>query len=141
MGDNGLKCSKCYDFARLEKPSRTLNAVVYSPREDPSKYKRFPPSSSHTLPRTLPRPVLARSSPGPRPALTHPRFKQSTPLFFPNPSETCSKLSKSIAKLFRACFCGASHNCRAIPRTMGGLSHQFGGVLTCLKPSMARYGV
>ena len=61
----------------------------------PSKYERFPRSSSHTLARTLPhpaspvprpaspapRPVLARprpASPGPRPALAHPHFKQSS---------------------------------------------------------------
>ena len=54
----------------------------------PSKYERFPPSSSHTLARprprpflARPRPFLARSSPGlarPHLALTRPRFKQSS---------------------------------------------------------------
>ena len=75
-----FSCSK-FHFARF-----TLSR--------PSKYERFPPLSSHTLPRPRPflarsspglarsspgpRPALARSSPGPRPALAHPRFEQSS---------------------------------------------------------------
>ena len=63
--------------------------------------------------------------------------------------------SDSIAKLFRACFCGVSHNYRAIccskwgiaqmclceSKYQGGVSHHFGGGLTSLKKYRAIWGI
>ena len=61
----------------------------------------------------------------------------------------------SIAKLFRACFCGVSHNYRAIcskkgnrtdvsgvnRKYQGGVSHHFGELLTSLKKYSAIRGI
>ena len=65
--------------------------------------------------------------------------------------DTCSD---SIAKLFRACFYGVSHNYRAIRckwgiarmclckiKYQGGGSHHFGGVLTSLKKYRAIWDI
>ena len=63
--------------------------------------------------------------------------------------------SDSIAKLFRACFYGVSHNYRAIlsakwdiaemclceAKCQGGVSHDFGGPLTSFKKYRAIWGI
>ena len=65
--------------------------------------------------------------------------------------ETCSD---SIAKIFRACFCGGiaqlsrdtlqngvSHRCACVKLRTKGVSHHFGGVLTSLKKYRAIWGI
>ena len=71
--------------------------------------------------------------------LRHPRDLRGPAAIVFISRDTCSD---SIAKLFRACFYGVSHNYRTICShrcacvelsTKGGVSHHFGGVLNSLK--------